>query len=151
MVFLLQTYSSNPDFNDDCDYALVDLSPKALDLTFERMGLAQAMHSDDRYFSCIEYSDYSARYISSCKELENLLSLDAIEKLNAGDIVNVGSPLVLPEDNYQRVEGDHIVVSPESVYWRCYPKHTDVRIETVSVGWRELLNYQRDLEQRGAP
>jgi len=148
MAFLLKTYSSNPDFNGDCDYALVDLGRESLDLTLERIGLAQDMYSEDHSFNALEYSDYSARYVSWSEELEDLLGLDAMAKVNDGVLVTLNSRLALPEKNYQQVEGEYIVVSTEGVSWKCIPKHSDVTVETMLVGWRELLDYQRAIEHR---
>lgn len=135
----LKTYSSNPDFNGDCDYAIVKLGLPGIEQIRNRMALAKSLQEHDESFVCLEFWDPSPRYFSWFEDLEKLVDYDALADDKP---VYIDAAIVrkIPEELYQLTEGGRIVVLPDSVYWECRPKHSDyITIETIELQEEELI------------
>ncbi|MBI2449461.1 hypothetical protein HYV49_04145 [Candidatus Pacearchaeota archaeon] len=132
MNLILRTYSSNSEYNGDCDYALVNLYKPQIQQITNRMKLADTLNKRDSSFICLEYWDPTPRFFSLFENLERLVDCNA---LNEGGSVVIGEALInrIPEETYRDTEASKIIVFLDSVYWECRPRHCDVIIETAEV------------------
>ncbi len=138
LKIILKTFSSNPDFNGDCDFALVKLGLPEIEQIRNRMGLAKSLQEHDESFVCLEFWYPNPRYFRWFEDLESLVDYDALVD---GKPVYIEDSIVrkIPEESYQFTEGRRIVVLPDSIYWECRPKHNDyVTIETIELQEEEL-------------
>ncbi|MBI2020879.1 hypothetical protein HYS94_05735 [Candidatus Daviesbacteria bacterium] len=138
MNLILRTYSSNPEYNGDCDYALIKLYKPQIHQIKNRMKLANSLHNRDTSFICLEYWDPTPRFFSLFENLERLVDCNA---LNEGGLVHMGDNLInrIPEAAYQDTEASKIIVFLDSMYWECRPRHCEVLIETAEVSKAVLV------------
>ena len=73
MTIVLGTHSTNPEFNGDCDYAVVQLTPWVMDQIRQRVELArQAGHQDndlyELYFWGGRAEFYGCELVEACQE-----------------------------------------------------------------------------------
>ena len=131
MRMILITTSSNPDACNDCDYAVVDLTPEYLALILARIDRAAGLREEDRGLDALAYADGVRWYGTDWPDderAENFLAGLGEEGHGA-----LPDDMVLPEE--QRTERDVMVVNAVlgTVWWRCYPRHCDEIIETFAV------------------
>ena len=130
MRIVLATVSSNPDFNGNCDLALVDLSPAYAQQILVRMKALLALAAADPALSEGHYWDSPATYFAAPpdEELRALLNPAAESQRALADGVE------LPERLIQRVEYRHLVIAVSGgavdVSWRASPKNVSIYIET---------------------
>jgi len=142
---ILDTSSSDPDFNGDCDYAVVELTPELVDRIRRRMELArQAGRQDsdllEMYFWDGAAEFYDTEAVDACQEA--METDEAAQEWLKGletdghALVPAGADLVASQP--QRVECNQMIVrcSPSSVNpeyevaWTAIPKHSDVYVTT---------------------
>jgi hypothetical protein len=166
MKILLDTQSTDPDFNGDCDYAVVDMTPALAQQIHHRVELArQAGRQDDDlcelYFWGGTAEFYDSSLFDACQDAV-AASADGSDADQAvrnwlADLDHNGHA-VLPEGvdltayTAQRTECDQFIVrcSPSShnptfeIAWTAIPKHSDVYIQ----GQRSLSSFSgKDLQQ----
>lgn len=139
MNLVLRTYSSDSEYNGDCDYALIRLTTPVINQVRARVNLAKRLSKRDSSFLCLEYWDHLPQYFKRFDGIEDILE---IEKLDDGKPLFVDDAITmrLSEEDYQRVETSRIVAMPASVYWECRPKHSDWSVETPEVYLKQLPN-----------
>jgi hypothetical protein len=108
---------------------------------------------DDSVYN-IECWDATPSYFRYNDKVETIRDID-------GNLINEvpeGGPLLLAaapdfdDDDFQRVECGTVQVSHNEVWWTCYVKHTNVRIETAHVSRKTLLKIrQRFTNRKGRP
>lgn len=122
MKFLVfNTWSSNENYNADCNHAVVPLTRQLAARLRKKMALARRLKKSDDVFS-LAWWDYSPTFVS---ELDD----EVAEALADRDhmVVDMCEPRA---DTVQRLDTCQLVVHDDGVYWQCIPKHTDVRVET---------------------
>ncbi len=103
---LLDTSSSNEDYNGDCDYCLVPLQPEYVSYLLTWMDDVIHLHQVDNTVNIIECWDYRPEYVTSGEKVDGLtraglhLSADPAQ----GDPVLLAGDLPLDEVNVQGVE-----------------------------------------------
>ena len=131
MNVILRTYSSNPECNWECDYAIVTLDRPAIETIRQRLELAKSLHAKDSSFVCTEYWDRTPQYFPRFEGLENYVDLDAVDR---------DSPVSVPasfferfsNDLYQITENDRMIVFRDNLYWECSPANfSDIIVETA--------------------
>ena len=149
---IIDTSSSNEDYNGDCDFCLVQMSLQYVaDLLGYIDQVAQMRKADDSVYN-IECWDATPSYFRYNDKVETIRDID-------GNLINEvpeGGPLLLTaapdfdDDDFQRVECGTVQVSHNEVWWTCYVKHTNVRIETAHVSRKTLLKIrQRFTDHKG--
>ncbi|HVX09959.1 MAG TPA: hypothetical protein VHC22_02040 [Pirellulales bacterium] len=130
MRIVLGTCSSNPDFNADCDCALVNLTPAYAGQILERMQGVSSLAKNNASLHEAHYWDGDAAYFQATfdDDLDEML-------IEARDTyVVLDDKVELPEEAFKRVEYTHMVVSVMGdeleVFWRATPKGASLYIRT---------------------
>jgi hypothetical protein len=153
---VLGTHGTNPEFNGECDYAVVQLTPELVDQVRHRVELA-------RQAGCQDDDLYELYFWGGTAEFYDTGLLDACQEAVASDqaahdwlmgLEQNGHALVPPAADLsacepQRTEYDQMVLrrcppSREPRYeiaWTASPKHTDVYVTTRDLPLAALENY----------
>jgi hypothetical protein len=153
---VLDASSSNPDFNGDCDYAVVELTPELEDRIRRRVELARQAGRQDNdlwemYFWDGAAEFYDCGLVDACQEA---FAADQAAQEWLASLERDGHALVPPAADLtacqpQRTECDQMIVraSPSSVdpeyeiAWTIIPKHTDVYVTTRDLPVAALDGY----------
>ena len=127
MIFL-STTSSHEDYKGECDIAVVEMTKELAELILKRAEIFRELHAKDRMLVHMDYFDYSANYfqISYEDDIEEELQANTYDGPAESDYV-------FPEERRQSTECDQMVLTDDSVYWACFVKHTNIRIETGAI------------------
>jgi hypothetical protein len=110
---------------DFCRYAVIELDAELVRKLELRREMFLRAFKEDKELYTLEYWDYSARYYD-----ESPLGEDFEEH-----VVDDGD---FPELEPCRTECDILVVNERGFYWRAYPKHTSILVETSLIRWEEI-------------
>jgi hypothetical protein len=162
VALVLSTHSSDENFNGDCDYALVRLTPELVAQVHRRVELArQGRQQDDELYE-LYFWDGAAEFhdcglVDACQEAVaaargadgNQAAQDWLTRLEQD-----GHALVPPAANLaacqpQRTECAQMIVraSPSSddpeyeIAWTAIPKHSDVHVTTSDLPLAALEDY----------
>ena len=166
MHIVLDTHSSSPDYNGDCDYAVVELTPRLGEEIRRRIELARHAGQQDNdlyelYFwgSTAEFYDYNL--VETCQAAVAASAADADQAIHdwTTALEEHGHALLptgvdLGKHAAQRTECDQLIIrcSPSSrnpgfeVAWTTIPKHSDIYVTTSDVPLAALESYFRDDE-----
>ena len=154
---VLDTSSTNEDYNGDCDYCLVPMTAEYILYLLGYMDEVRKMHRADDAVYSLECWDGSFSFFQFNDKLEELRDVDG----NLAVDVPRGEPILLTADpqikeaDFQRVECQTVQIISEDVWWTAYVKHTNTRIESAHVEKRTLLRILRSLggdwKHRGNP
>lgn len=137
MRIFLRTFSTNEDWNGDCDYAVVDVTPELAAIALRRVNRLNRIQAKDDPLVEMYYWDHSAVYFACFDWFEEIEDPQTRE-LVSGIIWN-GDPWIetshveIPESAIPRTEGKQMIVRDDAIAWACYPKHSDVQITTAEV------------------
>ena len=153
---VLATDSTSPEFNGDCDYAVVRLTPEVVDMVRRRVELVrQAGGQDDSLYE-LSFWDGTAEFydsdlVDTCQaafadETAAQEWLDGLEQ-EGHALVPAGTDLAALQP--QRTECDQMAVqcSPLSrdphyeIAWSANPKHSDVCVTTHDLPLAALEGY----------
>ncbi len=149
MHLIFDTHSTNADYNGDCDYALVELTPALAEQIRGRVALARQAGQQDNdlyelYFwgSTAEFCDY--KLLDACQEaVASRGSKEAVSKWLSGfedaGYAVVPADVDLGSQEPQRIELSQMIVrcSPSGqrpefeICWTASPKHSDVYVTTA--------------------
>jgi hypothetical protein len=145
---IIDTSSSNEDYNGDCDFCLVPLmTPGYVSYLLAYMDEIRRLHRTDIDVYGIECWDASPAYFRFNDKMETLRDIDgnpAVEVPRGEPILLTAAPRFSEED-YQRVECRTVEISKDDVWWTAYVKHSNIRIETAHVEKKTFLRIQRSL------
>lgn len=154
MHLILMTHSSNSEYNADCDFAVVELTPALLDEIRARVELAHETRQKDASLYELHFWGSTAEYfpyalIDACQEAVATRTVDGDADQAAqnwlGDLESSGHALlpegvVMSKVDAQRTECDRMVVTvvagqrgETDISWEASPKHTDIYITTWDV------------------
>lgn len=156
MRIILETYSTNPDYNADCDYAAVELTPFLVEQIRQRVALARQAGQQDTdlyelYFWGGTAEFYERAILDAYPEsLETDLERDGHARLPGEEILSSREP--------QRTECDQMVVrcslyrpDPEfEIAWTASPKHSDVYVTTRELRLEALEAYVQGEKAKAA-
>lgn len=144
---LLDTTSSDEDYNGDCDHCLVALSAEYVANLLKYMEHVRQLHRTDKSMYSLECWDASPAYFSSNDAMQELRDVDGALAVDAprGEPILLAEPPKIAEGHFQRVECQTVGVSRDSIWWTAYVKHTDTRIDTFPVPRKTLLRIRRIL------
>ncbi len=134
--YLVLTNSNNEYSNADCDFALVDFSPKLLR---KLSVLKAAFLRQEKQFSELtswELSTPTAVFISR-RAAEALLGEEKFEKM---DTESGETPFPVPLhgvdlEKFDATNSDEMVISAAGVWWRIFPQHTDIHVSSNFFSW----------------
>jgi hypothetical protein len=156
---VLDTSSSNSDFDGDCDYAVVELTPELVDRIRRRVKLARQAGRQDNdlwemYFWDGAAEFYDCGLVDACQQA---FAADQAAQEWLTALGRDGHALVPPTANLtacqpQRTECDQMIVragpssvAPEYVItWVVIPKHCDVYVTTRDLPLAALEGYLAD-------
>ena len=146
MKIVIDTFSTNPEFNGDCDYAAVDVTPELLAQLQRRAALARQMRAqDDRLYELYFWD--SPAYFYDATSLDDVL----VSNKELGESLTNEGYAPLPrhvqldphgdeEPQPQRTECNQTIVricSDEArtieIAWTTIPKHSDVYVTTRDI------------------
>jgi len=142
---IFETSSSNPDYNADCDYAVVELTPGLVDEVRRRVALArQAGQQDDDLYELYFWGGtavfYDGGLVDACQEAAatDEAAQDWLSGLNQVGYALVPPAADLAKCEPQRTECEQVIVrcSPSSrnpefeIAWTAIPKHSDTYVTT---------------------
>jgi hypothetical protein len=133
--FLANTYSSDENFNGDCDYADIRIYPVIAQQILERRDAFLAQRKRDSQLVESYFWDASAIF---CKRLDNMpIPGKKADLLAAGYPVRIAQSADLPCER-QNVECNQMVIGEDGVKWTAIPKHTSVVITTERIAYSEI-------------
>ena len=165
MKILLDAQSDNCDYNADCDYAVVDITPALWEEIHRRVGIArQALQADSDLDELLFWGGtanfHAARIIEACEEAVAVATEGSDEEKSAAasawsaQLDDRGYALLpsgadLNAHQPERTECDELIVrcaarrgQPEfEVAWTAIPKHTDIRVTTRDLPLAALEAY----------
>jgi len=148
---IIDTSSTNEDYNGDCDFALVPLTPDYVaDLLWYMAEVARLHRADDSVYN-IECWDATPSYFRFNDRLEVIRDVygDLAVDVPRGDPILLTADPQFKEDDFQRVECCTVQAAEDEVWWTAYVKHTNVRIETARIPKKTLLKiWKRFPEQK---
>ena len=133
MKIVLSTWSTIDDYNADCDFGLVDLTPILAARILSRMDFIDRLRTDDAALHEVSFWDATAGFFATPNH-ESLVG----HLPDDGDSFTVlPEGIEIPVDSFQTTECDRLVIDVYGkdleVTWRSYPKHTTLQITTASV------------------
>jgi hypothetical protein len=161
VTVVLGTHSTDPEFNGDCDCAVVRLTPELVGQVRRRLELArQAGRQDgdlyELYFWDCTAEFYGGELLEACQEAAGAGATDAEQAAQAwlAGLERDGHALVPPTVDLaafesKRTECDQMIVrcSPSSrnpehkIVWTASPRHTDVYVITEELPLAALEGY----------
>ena len=163
MKLILMSHSSDPNFDGDCDYAVVDLTPALVEQIHSRVALARHAGQQDAdlcelsfWGSTAEFFD--AKLLEACEEAVAAAtpSEDADQAAQdwTTELEQNGHAMVPPGVNFgahepQRTEVDQLVVRCSmyaqpprfEIAWTASPKHSDITVTTSELSLAALESY----------
>lgn len=127
-----------PDGIDDCDYALIDLTPDLARLALKRIAMLNKCRANDPelfelycWNSAVEY--FSPWLTEDARGADQLAEM--IEALPAAsmDLLLAPSNFEVPGNLVGRVDCGQMVASDDAVSFVAIPKHTNVYVETAEI------------------
>lgn len=139
---LLYVYSSNPDYNANCDVAIVDLSPALARVGLTRMGWVRALMAEEVDLCTMYYLDFSIMYCSVHDALdemvERLTGTDVFAALDIRECVILPEDFAVPEEHVQRTDTNVMVVTDTELYWQAIPPHASLVVSTSRLGRTQI-------------
>jgi hypothetical protein len=136
-LLVCETYSSNEDWNGDCDYCVVPISAEKLTIMKRQMKHLEYMRENDPEFNgllSLEFFDYSPSWVSYSDEIDDFLGADSERSyftLIMGNKVEEFEKLI--EGKEQRIDCAVLMVGSGWVGYECTVKHTGVRISSATL------------------
>lgn len=130
-----------PDGIDDCDYALIDLTPALAKLAVKRIAVLKEQNDRDLFEMC--FWDFQAQYFSPWttegEDCGDALA-ETVEQLPtaAGDWMIAPDDFTVPESLVARVECSRMVVRDDGIGFVAIVKHTDSYVSTADLPLRVL-------------
>jgi hypothetical protein len=150
---IVSTSSTNPEFNGDCDYAVVELTPALVEQIRQRAMLAREIRQQDNdlyemYFWGSTAEFYSNRLLGACEEA---VAQDWLNHLEQDGYALVPPGVNVEALESERTECDQIIIrcSPSAcnlefeVAWTTMPKHSDVNVTTRDLPLSAIDAYLR--------
>lgn len=147
---IIDTTSSDSNYNCDCDYCLVPMSVDYILYLLDCMDLVRRLHRSDEGVFSLECWDSLPVLFRDNRKLGELATIDGTL---AGD-VPLGEPILLEadpqfsRDDIQQVECQSVQILSDDVWWSAHVRHTSIRIETAHIEKRVLLRILKSLGGR---
>jgi hypothetical protein len=159
-TIILGTHSTDPEFNGDCDYAVVQLTPELMEQIHRRLELArQAGSQDDDFYELYFWGGtakfYDCDLIEACQEAVAVAgdgdqaAQDWLTGLEQNGHALMPAAVDLAACQSQRTELDQMIVRRSSlsddaqyeIVWLASPKHSDAYVTTSDLPLVVLEGY----------
>jgi hypothetical protein len=141
---ILKVWSSNPDNNGGCDFAVVEITPELAKLALRRIAVLREQKALDPAVYETYYWDSAAEFFSpwvdlgtqtdeikaACLKLEEELESLQIDRR---EMVSVAHGFSVPQSQIPRVECAQMVVHEEGIAFTAIPKHNDFYVTTAEI------------------
>ena len=137
--YFLAANCSNDNFNADCDFTVVTLTRPLLELLNKtKRAFAEAQKVVN--ISTLEVIDWGASFISRTTAEQ---TLDEVVFKQMEEEVTKGNPFLIPFHpmyalGATEAPADYLVITDRGVWWRAYPKHTDITVQSGQIDWAWL-------------
>lgn len=149
MRVILKVWSSNPDYNGGCDFALAEITSDFAKLAVRRVDALRGQKMLDPAVDETYYWDSVADFFSpgvhpgpdtaesevAGLKLDEELDLLQIDK---NEVVTAPGNFSVPESQIARIECAQMVVRESGIAFTAIPKHTDFHVTTAEIS-RQLL------------
>ena len=142
---IIDTSSSNEYDTGDCDYCLVEMSPKYISYLLEYMAKVKQLYQADGNVYALECWDAGPVYFRFNDIFEQSADIDgnlAIDVPRGEAILLSAEPQFNVED-IPRIESQTVNILKDEVWWIAYVKHTNTRIESAPILKKTLLEIRR--------
>ena len=138
---IVDTSSSDEDFNGGCDYCLAEMTAGYVAYLLRYMDKVAGLRQADECVYALECWDSNPRFFRWNDKLEELSDILGNSVINSsiGEPVLLGADPRFGEEHFQRVECRTVQISEDDVWWTAGVKHTNTRIETDYVPKETLL------------
>ncbi len=154
MHLILNAHSSDENYNGDCDYAIVDLTPALAEEIRRRVALARQAGQQDNdlyelYFWGSTADFYDHNILDACQEAAAAASgpdpdqaaRDWLDDFERREYAAVPAGIDFTVHEAQRTECDQVIIrcSPSShrpefeIAWTTIPRHSDVYVTTCDL------------------
>ena len=142
MKLILHCSSSNENYSDGCDYALVDLNAELARLALRRIEMLNDVKRKDDQAHELHFWDYAPDWFSPYPQdngvdgqtEEDREKLEAlVDDVESGGFKIIPDDTVIPDAFHARTECNFMGVQDDDIGWSCYPKHSDITI-TITTG-----------------
>ena len=150
---IVDTSSSDEDFNGGCDYCLVAMTAEYVAYLLGHMNKIAGLHQADEGVYALECWDSSPGFFRWNDKLEELSDILGNSVINS----SIGEPVLLDadprfgEEDFQRVECRTVQISEDDVWWTACVKNAGTRIETDHVPKETLLEILESFGQTYSP
>ena len=144
MQVVLKVWSSNPDYNGGCDFALVEITRGFAKLALHRIAVLCEQKALDPAVDETYCWDSAALFFSpwagpaagtreseaACLKLQEELDLLQIDRHG---VVTASGDLSVPQNQIARVECVQMIVWESGIAFTAIPKHTDFYVTTAEI------------------
>jgi len=134
--YMVPANSNNEHFNADCDFAVVTLTPDLLKLLPKLQKIWAATQKQVKSLALLEVTDWGASFIKR-STAEELLGEKVFDEMESN---YQEKPFLIPYRADYKLEAieahaDYLVVTGRGVWWKAYPKHADISVESGQIDW----------------
>lgn len=135
MKLILETTSSDENYNGDCDYATVELTPNLAKIALRRIKALKQIHQQDDQLWEMYFWDDSPIFFEGYDELESLTDAETGETcvFSRSMPFHAAAKFKVPADHFQRTECGQMIVREEEIAWTAIPKHSSVYVTTMPI------------------
>jgi hypothetical protein len=141
---VLKAWSSNPDYNTGCDYAVVEGGEAFLKLALWRINVLCEQKIFDPSLNETYYWDFSAQYFSpgvnralqfgeaeeACVKFEE--SIEALE-IDTREVAVASSDFAVPDSQVTAVECAQMIVRDGGIAFNALLRHSDIYVTTAEI------------------
>jgi hypothetical protein len=147
---IVDTSSSDEDFNGGCDYCLVEMTAEYVSWLLQHMDRVVWLRKIDSGVYALECWDAGTGFFRDNGELTKLIDPGEVN-LHSGDSLLLDVVPKIGEEHFQRVECQTVQIAEDVVWWTAYPKHTNIQIESTRVPKETLLQILESFGRTHSP
>lgn len=154
-TWVLPTFSSEPEYNADMDYAVVRLTQNEIGGLLVYLSKFYNLKETDRSLACMQYYDGTPEYIAWGEWVCNFDWWDSLaernyrltdEEVRAFWEVDFAVEGLTEEVTYLRTDNDKLIVTADAIYWSANPRHSYITVTTKVLSGVELRQAWNELE-----
>lgn len=144
MRIILKVWSSTPDYNGGCEFAVVEITPESAKLALRRIAMLREQKrldpavdetyywgSDAEFFSpWADPTTQPAEIKAACVKLEEELESHQVDRR---EVVAVSGNFSVPQGQFARVECAQMLVRESGIAFTAIPKHIDCHVTTAEI------------------
>ena len=139
MQVILSVSSDNPNYNADCDFALLDLTQDLARLALRRIAQLRRQHKRDAQAYETYYWSLQPQYFRRRADEDNDADDMSVaweqleEKVDSRELVVAPDGFSVPEGQIARVECGQMAVRDDAIVFTAIPKHTSFFVRTAKI------------------